>query len=374
MKLSIYGTDFLILIGKALERDGHCVFFNEFSPDIDLIIIQSMKQMYKVYRLLKSIRKNKIKIINFVLDIPPYRLEKRKGPRSLIRTENQLLFDDQRANNTLFKYFHQTLFHIGAKYLLLSKILGCFYLNSMKGSGISKFFSRFILKIFNKTYINRISYQIFYRNFLKKSDLILCVSKYTQYCLKKFLKLDSKLCYQCVDSDFLLSLELPFESKYDAISIGRFVDRKRHEIFVKAAKKLRLKILVIGSPEEPWIKLDCPRHYFHNIHDVWRELSKAHIFVDCSIFEGFGMPPIEAAYLNKIVIASDTFIHREIIGDYALYFKKEDVDDLVDKIQVVRNRHYTINKRELQKIKEKYSIQEAKKRLLNYIESEFKIS
>ena len=223
LKLSIYGTDFLILIGKALEKDGHYVLFNDFSSDIELIIIQSIKQMYKIYRLLKKIRHNNIKIINFVLDIPPYRLEKRKGAKSLIRTPNQLLFDDQRANNTLFKYFHQILFHIGAKYLLLSKILGGLYLDSMKGSGISRFFSKFILKIFNKLYINKMSYQVFYRNFLKKSDLVLSISKYTQYCFKKFLRIESKLCYQCVDSTYLLSLETPTEIKYNAISIGRLV-------------------------------------------------------------------------------------------------------------------------------------------------------
>ena len=115
------------------------------------------------------------------------------------------------------------------------------------------------------------------------------------------------------------------------------VDRKRHEIFIKAAKKLKLNFIVIGSPEEPWIKLDCLHYYFRNIYDVWRELSKSSIFGDCSIFEGFGMPPIEAAFLDRIVIASDTFIHREILGDYALYFKKDDVDDLIDKIQMVQN-------------------------------------
>ena len=40
------------------------------------------------------------------------------------------------------------------------------------------------------------------------------------------------------------------------------------------------------------------------------------------------MPPLEAAYLNCPVIASDLNGHRKILGDYATYFDPKDEDKL----------------------------------------------
>ena len=51
--------------------------------------------------------------------------------------------------------------------------------------------------------------------------------------------------------------------------------------------------------------------------------------MDASIFEGFRMILVEAIFLNKSIIISDAYIHREILGDYLLYFKGDNVDDLI---------------------------------------------
>ncbi|MHA1293750.1 MAG: glycosyltransferase [Promethearchaeota archaeon] len=367
MNLSIFGRNFLTLIGKALEKDGFHVLFNKFSLDTDIVITQSILDMYKIYRILKLIKKNKIKLINFILDIPAYRLEKPYGPRSLYKTNKQPLFDDQRAHNSIPLYIKQYLYHYAHKSpFLFNKI------NHISSKSNNGEYYRNLAKIsnylFNFNYNNRITYQKNYRNYLKKADLNLSISKYTQYCVKRFLKLNSSVCYQCVDSDYLLNFKKNIPKKYDAISVGRIVERKRHEVFIEAAKSLGLNIVVVGKQEDDWIKLDCPHHYAPNLESVFNEILSADFYVDCSIFEGFGMPPVEAAYLGKIVIASDIFIHKEILGNFALYFKKDNVKDLIKKMQSVINEEFTLNKDELEKIRRKYSVQAAKNRLKKYIE------
>ena len=83
------------------------------------------------------------------------------------------------------------------------------------------------------------------------------------------------------------------------------------------------------------------------------------------------MPSVEAAYLDRLIITSDTFLHREILGNYPCYFKRNNVNDLIEKIQQVLNGEFNFNKNELNRIKKKYSIEAMKKRLKKHIKSLF---
>ncbi len=52
-----------------------------------------------------------------------------------------------------------------------------------------------------------------------------------------------------------------------------------------------------------------------------------------SIYEGFGLPVIEARHFGSPVIASDIPVFREIAGDSILYFRQLDADDLAEKMR-----------------------------------------
>jgi len=58
----------------------------------------------------------------------------------------------------------------------------------------------------------------------------------------------------------------------------------------------------------------------------------ADLFVFPSLYEGFGLPPLEAVSLGCPVILSDIPIFREIFGDAGVYFDPYDPKDLADKI------------------------------------------
>ncbi len=61
-------------------------------------------------------------------------------------------------------------------------------------------------------------------------------------------------------------------------------------------------------------------------------LQHAEIFIAPSIFEGFGLTPLESMAAATPVVASDIPPHAEICGDATVYFNPFDVDDMVEKI------------------------------------------
>jgi len=349
MKIALFSNfGFLPYIIKHLEKDGHSVIFNRFSPDIKVCIIENHVFMYYIYRNLKIIKKNKIKLINLINDIPVFRLQK------------------YYPNNTKYKTFLQILYHVSHRNQYLFDKIEYYKPNPKKSRNFNYLAGR-VQTFFNTRFLNRFFYQKNYRRFLKNSDLNLSISKFTQKVVKKFLNLDTKVCYQCVNSDYLLSLPRT-EIKYDAINISRITRHKRQEVFVEAANKLGLNILVLGSYTDFSVKLNCPHFYLPDHEKVMNILNQTKFYVDASEFEGFGMTPVEAAFLDKISIVSNTCVHKEVLGDYPIYFKKNNVDDLVEKMKIVMDGEVRLNNK---KIKQQYTSQALKNRIMKHIESLF---
>lgn len=350
MNIGIYNCHFLKPLMVSLEKDGHKIIYNRFSVNLDLIISESYLSMYKIFKILKKIQKYKIKFINIIFDIPPWRL---------LRTYKE---------NSIFCCLQQFLYHFSHRNQVLRKLIHERILNE-KIFPTKNMILRLINHFFNICHRNQRFYQIDYRKYLNYSDLNLSISRFTQYSVKKFLKVDSKVWYPSVNSEILLNLPKPSKIKYDAINISRIVETKHQALFVEAAKKLKLNVIIIGRHQDKKINLGCPQFYITDHYSVLNELNHTGFYVDASIFEGFGMTPVEAAFLDKTTIASNTFIHREILGDYPLYFKADDVDDLVEKMKLVIDNGFSPNKEAIKRIKKLYSIEAAKKRFLDCIES-----
>lgn len=66
--------------------------------------------------------------------------------------------------------------------------------------------------------------------------------------------------------------------------------------------------------------------------DVYRN---AQVFVFPSVYEGFGVPPIEAMSMGVPVISSDAASLPEVLGQAAIYFENNSINDLKDKILLV---------------------------------------
>jgi len=117
------------------------------------------------------------------------------------------------------------------------------------------------------------------------------------------------------------------------------------------------------------IKLECKHYYLEDHFSVLKKLNQAKFYVDSSIYEGFGLTPVEATFLDKTVIASDTFIHREILGEYPLYFKRNNLKDLKKKMEMVIKNDFSPNKEAREHIKKKYSNLTFKNNIMKHIDS-----
>jgi len=348
MKISIFGQYYFPYITELLKEEGHVVLLNNFAPDIDVCILESRFYMYEIYRKLKIIRKHNIKLINSILDIPPWLIDKNHELNTYLRYIKQVLYNQFHKNPSLYHYTEK------------------FRYDPMKNKYYN-LFTRNFQSYFNRIQRNRVFFLKNYRRFLKCSNLNLSLSKYTQYLVEKFLKLKTTVCYPCVNSDYLLNLPKK-DIVYDAINISRIESYKRQKIFVEAAKKLNLNIIVLGRLVNQNIKLECPHYYFENHKKAFDILNQSKLYVDPSSFEGFGMTPIEAAFLDKITIASNTYVHREVLGDYALFFELNNVDDLVNKMETALEGNFKLNN---ESIKKKYSKEALKNRILRLIEGLF---
>lgn len=82
----------------------------------------------------------------------------------------------------------------------------------------------------------------------------------------------------------------------------------------------------------------------------------ASVFVFPSIYEGFGVPPIEAMSLGVPVISSDAASLPEVLGNAAIYFESCNCSDLKEKILYAINMDKVeMNKRKKQGKKRAYS-------------------
>lgn len=70
---------------------------------------------------------------------------------------------------------------------------------------------------------------------------------------------------------------------------------------------------------------------------LWRAYANAAVFVYPSLYEGFGIPPLEAMRAGCPVVSSQSSSLPEVVGDAALLFDPLDASDLAKKMQSAVN-------------------------------------
>lgn len=101
---------------------------------------------------------------------------------------------------------------------------------------------------------------------------------------------------------------------YDLVLVGR-KGWKMDEVIEKYNKKNRIHITGFVSDE-----------------DVSLIYKNAMCFVFPSLYEGFGLPPVEALALGTPVLSSDAASLPEVLREQATYFINRDIDDLKRKL------------------------------------------
>lgn len=198
---------------------------------------------------------------------------------------------------------------------------------------------------------------------LRRADKIIAVSEFTKKEIKKFYKINPEkiaCVYNSVDEEFLnneVSEDQLKEvrSKYNLpekfiLYIGTLQPRKNIPQLIEAFARIKdrlggFKLVICGNKEahnydkkigdsikENKLENEVIFPGFVDEEDKQAVYKLAHVFAFPSLYEGFGIPVLEAMSQDVPVVASDIPSLKEIAADGALYFDVTSLDNFSQEI------------------------------------------
>lgn len=157
---------------------------------------------------------------------------------------------------------------------------------------------------------------------------------YNYFDFNKFNTNDQSVKLQEIDSEYFMT-------------VCSRVKHKNHLTILKAFNKLAeqdetIKYVFVGglSDEAQAYYNDMPLGikkrilFFEHLSNaaLGKLYKNAKAFVSASLYEGLGMPVVEAMYFNCPVILSDLSVHREVSLNQGVYFSPTDNEELFEKM------------------------------------------
>jgi glycosyltransferase involved in cell wall biosynthesis len=151
-----------------------------------------------------------------------------------------------------------------------------------------------------------------------------------------------------------LRKRIGLKAEHFLLFVGGADPRKNHQIFLEAAEMVRRKLgsrvlVLVGSPTHPFgnyeetarrrsltEKVLCPGRV--STHDLQLLYSSTDLFVFPSLYEGFGIPVLEAMACGAPVLTSNSTALAEVAGDAAVLADPQDARALgEDMIRVLED-------------------------------------
>lgn len=211
-------------------------------------------------------------------------------------------------------------------------------------------------------FIKRAAFRYILKKGCRDSQKIITVSKSTKADIIEILKVDPQkiaVIYEAADDKSFQECSKKqierLKNKYHLsenviLSVGQFRSHKNLPRLVEALAILRksmpCKLVILGKPDPTYhefqetldktgAKKDIIMPGFVSDEELnsWYKLAK--VFVFPSLYEGFGLPGLEAMQAGLPVASSDKGSLGEIYSDAALYFNPLDPADMAEKIKKV---------------------------------------
>lgn len=205
------------------------------------------------------------------------------------------------------------------------------------------------------------------------ADRVLAISVNTKRDIEKIYKIPCDKIGVTLLGTSLPNSEKPTELKRIPLEpyllyVGKRDGYKNFEIVIHALAEFtgnkELGVIAFGGGEftHSEIEMISQLELSHRIiqvdgsdHDLRNAYSNALALVYPSLYEGFGLPPIEAMQNLCPVIASSAGSIPEICGRFALYFEPTDLSMLKNHISLLLEGNYTINLGDAKKWADDYS-------------------
>jgi len=190
---------------------------------------------------------------------------------------------------------------------------------------------------------------------IEKADLIIAISQQTKRDIIEYFNVSKekiRVIYQTCNDNFrksyseteLLSTSKKFNlPKYFILNVGTIEERKNLFSVVKAIKTTEIPLVVIGK-ETKYSKqikqfitennMQKQVYFLQNVSvtELAHIYKLATIFIYPSLYEGFGIPIIEAIFSKTPVITSNVSCLPEAGGDDSVYVNPMDIYDIRSKI------------------------------------------
>lgn len=206
---------------------------------------------------------------------------------------------------------------------------------------------------------SRLYFKLSIMNSMKVSEKIITVSEFSKSRIEnKFRKCNVEVVYNGISEVFINNNKKnnsnkSIKDKYNLpdnymMCLCTLEPRKNIDLLIKAyvelkyEEKIDLKLVLVGRKGWKIDKLlsEVNEKYskdiiitgFVNDEDLPLIYEGSKMFIFPSLYEGFGIPIIEAMYMGVPVICSNTSSLPEVVNGNGLLFNNNDKDDLKDKI------------------------------------------
>ncbi len=225
------------------------------------------------------------------------------------------------------------------------------------------------------------------RRALKVSRIAFTVSQTSKKDIVKFFPWAEKkveVIYNGLDERFFEKANSKLCDKFKkelgnyALYVGNIKPHKNIEILLRAMKKLKgIKLVIAGAVPDKKILYKVKEEGleekvlfkgFLTFEELAALYESSQVFVFPSLYEGFGLPPLEAMAKGVPVISSSASSMPEILKNGAIYFDPNSEDSLLEAIvSVMENRSLRENiVSEGKKVAQSYKWSESARKFLNY--------
>ncbi|MBR0196029.1 MAG: glycosyltransferase family 4 protein [Paludibacteraceae bacterium] len=171
-----------------------------------------------------------------------------------------------------------------------------------------------------------------------KADRITAISQFAKAETERFMQLNGKqvqVIYNGIEridlkpEEAIASVKQPY-----LFSIGEIKEKKNFHVLLDMMQHLpNLHLYIAGKNDTPYadrIRVEMGTRHIRNVHllGLVSEAQKTWLYRHCtafvfpSLFEGFGLPVVEAMLFGKPVICSNETSLTEIGGDHVTFFPK----------------------------------------------------